>query len=290
MSDEPSLSAWRHAGETLTYRQHSVFFRDEGSGPALLCIHGFPTASWDWHRIWPFLRPRFHLIAPDMIGFGFSAKPHAYDYSLLDQADLHEAVLAHLGVDNAFILAHDYGDTVAQELLARQLEGKGTFEIRAVCLLNGGLFPEVIRPRPVQRLLLSPLGPLVSRLINERLFARSFAAIFGPATQPTAEELHDFWTLVSRDGGVALAHKIIHYLRERRQYRDRWVGALQQTGVPLRFIVGPLDPVSGRHMAERYRELIPDPDVVILDGVGHYPQLEDPAGVVREFLSFLETT
>lgn len=289
MSDRPSLSAWRQAGKTFSYRQHAIFFRDEGDGPPLLCIHGFPTASWDWHRVWPFLHPRFRLIAPDMIGFGFSAKPRDYDYSLIDQVDLHEALLAHLGVDEVFILTHDYGDTVAQELLARRVEGKGAFEIRAVCLLNGGLFPEVIRPRPVQRLLLSPLGPLVSRLINERLFSRSFAAIFGPATQPTAEEMHDFWTLVSHDDGVTLAHKIIHYLRERRSHRDRWVEALQQTGVPLRFIVGPLDPVSGRHMAERYRELIPDPDVVILDGIGHYPQLEDPAGVVRELLSFLET-
>lgn len=289
MSDQPSLSSWRQSGETFTYRDHSIFFHDEGSGPPLLLIHGFPTASWDWHRIWPFLQPRFRLIAPDMIGFGFSAKPRAYDYSLPDQANLHQALLDHLGLDHAIILAHDYGDTVTQELLARQLEGEGAFTIRAVCLLNGGLFPETIRPRPVQRLLLSPLGPLVSRLINERLFSRSFAAVFGPATQPTPGELHDFWTLVNHEDGVALAHKIIHYLRERRQRRDRWVGALQQTGVPLRFIVGPLDPVSGRHMAERYRELIPDPDVVLLDGVGHYPQLEDPAGVVREFLSFLET-
>jgi len=289
MSDQPSLSDWRQAGKIFTYRQHPIFFRDEGSGPTLLCIHGFPTASWDWHRVWPFLRPRFRLIAPDMIGFGFSAKPRDYDYSLLDQADLHEALLTHLGIDNVFILAHDYGDTVAQELLARNAEGDGAFAIRAVCLLNGGLFPEVIRPRPVQRLLLSPLGPVVSRLINERLFSRSFVAIFGPATQPTAGELRDFWNLVSHDGGVALAHRIIHYLRERRHHRDRWVGALKQTGVPLRFIVGPLDPVSGRHMADRYRELIPDPDIVILDGIGHYPQIEDPAGVVRELLSFLET-
>lgn len=290
MPDQPTLSSWRQAGATFTYRGHPVFFHDEGSGDPLLLIHGFPTASWDWHRIWPFLRPHFRLIAPDMIGFGFSAKPRAYDYSLLDQADLHQALLDHLGLDHAIILAHDYGDTVTQELLARQLEGKGTFTIGAVCLLNGGLFPEAIRPRPVQRLLLSPIGPLISRLINERLFSRSFAAIFGPATQPTPNELHDFWTLVNHDDGVALAHKIIHYLRERRQHRDRWVEALQQTGVPLRFIVGPLDPVSGRHMAERYRELIPNPDVVSLDGVGHYPQLEDPAGVVREFLSFVETT
>ena len=289
MLDQPSLSAWRQAGKSFSYRDHPIFFHDEGRGPPLLCIHGFPTASWDWHRVWPYLRPHFRLVAPDMIGFGFSSKPRDYDYSLFDQADLHEAFLAHLGIDRVFILAHDYGDTVVQELLARRLKGKGAFEISAVCLLNGGLFPEAIRPRPVQRLLLSPFGPLISRLINERLFSRSFAAVFGPATQPTDDEMRRFWSLVSHDDGVAIAHKIIRYLRERQRYRDRWVGALQETDVPLRFIVGPVDPVSGQHMAERYRELIPDPDVTVLDGIGHYPQLEDPAGVVRELLTFLET-
>jgi pimeloyl-ACP methyl ester carboxylesterase len=64
------------------------------------------------------------------------------------------------------------------------------------------------------------------------------------------------------------------------------VGALQKTRVPLRVVNGPQDPVSGAHMVERYRELVPDPDTVLLPGVGHYPQVEDADGVVRAFLDF----
>ena len=294
MTASAALTEWWETGKSFDYRPtgageaYRIFYQDSGSGPVLLLVHGFPTASWDWHSLWPLLQPRFRLVAPDMIGFGFSSRPRDYSYSLLDQADLLESLLAHLEVDELYILAHDYGDTVVQEMLARQQERERPFAIRAACLLNGGIFPESIRPRPIQRLLLSPLGPLVSRLINEALFSRRFAQIFGPATQPTEEELHDFWVLVNQDNGARLAHKLIHYLRERRQNRDRWVGALQETDVPLRFIVGPLDPVSGLHMAERYRELLPEPDVVLLDGIGHYPQLEDPAGVARETLAFLE--
>ena len=311
MTASEALKEWRETGREFTYRPrpgeaYPIFYHDsqswgdragrgdsgsrDGSNgrPVLLLIHGFPTASWDWRAVWPLLQPRFRLIAPDMIGFGFSARPRNYDYSLFDQADLLVALLAYLEVDELYLLAHDYGDTVAQELLARQREGQQPATIRAACLLNGGIFPERIRPRPLQRLLLSPLGPLVSRLINEPLFRRRFAAIFGPATQPTAEELHDFWLLVNHDDGARLAHKLIHYMRERRRHRDRWVSALQETEVPLRFVVGPLDPVSGLHMAERYRELVPEPDVVLLDGIGHYPQLEDPAGVARETLAFFE--
>ena len=76
--------------------------------------------------------------------------------------------------------------------------------------------------------------------------------------------------------------------KERRQNRKRWVGALQRTTVPLRFVNGPLDPVSGAAMAARYRQIIPAPDVVVLDGIGHYPQVEAPERVLEAFFSFVE--
>ena len=43
------LERWRQGGRTFSHRGHDVFSRDEGAGPVLLCIHGFPSASWDWH-------------------------------------------------------------------------------------------------------------------------------------------------------------------------------------------------------------------------------------------------
>lgn len=287
-----TLDEWRQAGKRTSHRGHPVFYREEGAGDALLCIHGFPTASWDWHAVWPALCARYRVIAPDMLGFGFSAKPRGYDYSILDQADLHEALLAALGVERAHVLAHDYGDSVAQELLARFEDrcrsGEAGPLLRSVCFLNGGLFPEVHRARLVQKLLLTPLGPLLGLLTHERAFARSFSAIFGPRTRPSAEELCDFWTLVSRDGGARIMHRLIRYIPERLAFRARWVGALQRTSLPLRLIDGPEDPVSGAHMAQRWREVVPDPDVVILDGIGHYPQVESPDAVTRAFFDFVD--
>ena len=61
---------------------------------------------------------------------------------------------------------------------------------------------------------------------------------------------------------------------------------MQQTTVPLGVINGPIDPVSGAHMVERYRELVPNPDTVLLDGIGHYPQVEAPDRVVDAVLDF----
>jgi pimeloyl-ACP methyl ester carboxylesterase len=286
-----SLEAWRSAGADFDYNGNPIFYRDDGHGPALVCIHGFPTASWDWHKLWPQLTERFRVVAADMIGFGFSPKPPGYSYSIHDQATLHESLLQQLGIDFIHVLAHDYGDTVAQELLARYEERRRAsvagIKIESICFLNGGLFPEAHRARLVQKLLRTPLGPLLARLSSENGFRKSMSAIFGPETQPSEDELRTMWMLVSANDGWRVMPRLIRYIDERRRHRERWVGALQTTKVPLRFVNGALDPVSGRRMAERYRELVPNPDVVILDNIGHYPQLEDPEAVLRAFLELV---
>ena len=300
---KPTPLGWREAGRGHVHGGHEFFYawQERAAAPpdALLLIHGFPTSSWDWHKLWGALGAKFAcVIAPDMMGFGFSAKPRAYRYSIFDQADLHEALLAHLGITRVHILAHDYGDTVAQELLARHAvrhegatlpgpqAGPSPLRIASCALLNGGLFPETHHARTIQKLLLTPLGPLLSRLMSRRSFERSFAAIFGAHTQPTAEELEQFWELIRRDDGHLILHKLIGYMPERRANRERWVGALQHTQVPLRVIDGADDPVSGAHMVARYRELIPHPDTVLLPGIGHYPQVEDSQGVLQAFHEF----
>lgn len=286
------LAAWRQKGLWYEHRGHPIFYIDEqrSDGPCLLLIHGFPTASWDYSDIWPLIAPRFgRLIAPDMIGFGFSAKPPDYPYDLVDQADLHEQLLARLQVNEVHLLVHDYGVSVAQELLARHLSRKAPrLELKSVTLLNGGLFPETHRARLVQKLLLGPAGPLISRLNNRQRFARSLSAVFGPQTQPSEAQLDAFWQLMQENGGHRLGHRLIRYILDRRRHRDRWVSALQDTAVPLRLINGPEDPVSGAHMVQRYRQLVPQPDVVSLAGIGHYPQVEAPAAVAEAFMAFVD--
>lgn len=286
-----TLDAWHAAGSYFDHRGHAIFHRVAGSpdaSPALLCIHGFPTASWDWHHVWDALTARFGcVVALDMLGFGFSAKPRPHAYAMAEQADIHEALLRHLGIGRVHLLAHDYGDTVAQELLARHEERRaGGIVLESVCLLNGGLFPETHRATPGQILLAGPDGPAIAALMTEETYAQGIAAVFGPQTKPSRDEMHDFWRLTSASDGAVIWPALLRYMEERRQNRERWVGALQSTRVPLRVIDGAEDPVSGGHMVERYRELVPNPDTVLLHGIGHYPQVEDPEGVVRAFLEF----
>ena len=290
-----ALQDWRRAGRRESILGKEIFWRDSaGGGPVVLMIHGFPTASWDWSWIWDDLAVGHRLVAPDLLGFGFSAKPVDHDYSIHDQADRCEALLDELDVGDFHVLAHDYGDTVAQELLARRNEDSGAPGLRSVLFLNGGLFPEAHRPRPIQRWLHGPLGPLLARLMTRRGFARSFSAVFGPQTPPSSEELDAFWSLIRRDGGRRVIPKLLGYMPERKRCRARWVGALAEAAVPIGLVDGWQDPVSGRHLAERFRESFGSRAFVVdLPEIGHYPQVEAPGAVIgawRRFAQFVEAS
>ncbi|KPH01049.1 alpha/beta hydrolase [Pseudomonas sp. MYb2] len=284
---EIPLCVWRKRSQTFVFRGQPIRYWTTGQGEPLLLIHGFPTASWDWHYLWQPLAQRYRMIACDMLGFGDSAKPLNHTYSLLEQADLQQALLAHLQIEQpVHVLAHDYGDSVAQELLARHYEDR--IEIASCVFLNGGLFPETHRPVLMQKLLLSPLGWMIGRAFTRDALVKSFRQIFGPQTRPSESEMDDFWSLVDSNRGPRIMHKLINYIPERRVQRDRWVAAMQRGEIPLRLIDGEVDPISGAHMVERYRELIPDADTVQLPGIGHYPQTEAPVQVLKHYLEFRE--
>lgn len=280
-----TLDHWRAAAREFDFRGRQIRYWTRGEGEPLLLIHGFPTASWDWHKVWEPLAAHYRVIACDMLGFGYSAKPRGHAYSLLEQADLQQALLAELGVAGPLhVLAHDYGDSVAQELLARHVDGR--LRLASCVFLNGGLFPETHHPVRVQKLLLGPFGFLVGRMFSRRRLAESFARIFGANTQPSEAELDDHWRLIAQNNGPAVMHRLIRYMPERVEQRERWVAAMQRSDVPLRVIDGAADPISGAHMVVRYRELIPAADTVLLEDIGHYPQVEAPRQVLEHYLAF----
>ena len=284
-----TIQAWKAAGQTFTYKGHRIFYRSEGKGPDLIILHGFPTASWDWWKMWPQLTQQFTVHAPDFLGFGYSDKPKSYAYSMVDQASLLEALANHLNVQQAHLLCHDYGNSVGQELLARALSkesGALGFKILSCCFLNGGLFPESHHPRLIQKVLASPVGPYLHAFITKQSLERNFKAIFGPQTPPTDQEIDEFWALIMEQQGKRVIPKLLGYLRERREQRSRWVGALEQTKVPLGMINGPEDPISGRHLAEAFRACRPDAYYQLLEGIGHYPQTEAPEAVSEAFSEF----
>ena len=275
---------WFERGKYLDLLNHNIFLVEEGSGEPLILLHGFPTSSWDWHKILPTLTSTHTVIAPDFLGFGFSDKPHSAAYSISTQADIIEAIIEHYGFSPLHILAHDYGDTVAQELLARQQSN--SYQIMTVALLNGGLFPETHRPVIIQKLLISPLGPIISKLITKKKFENSFSAVFGENSKPSQNELDVFWEIMNYNNGLSNYHKLIRYMKERKTQREKWVRALQDHKGQLSLINGLEDPVSGRHMVDRYRALVSMENIYALEEIGHYPQTESPQQVLEAYLDF----
>jgi pimeloyl-ACP methyl ester carboxylesterase len=284
-----SIEEWWSAGEPVAVRlggvDRAIFVRRFGAGPAMTMLHGFPSSSHDWAKLAPALAERHALLLFDFLGFGASEKPADHDYSIHEQADLVEALWALDGITSTVIVAHDYAVSVTQELLARRAEGALSVDLVAVHLLNGGLYPDLARPEPGQLALLDPeQGPRLSTAITEELFVGSLKPTFADGFD-VASEGAEIWRASSRDGGQAILHRLIRYIDDRAIHGERWVTALQQTDVPLAFIWGMLDPVSGAHMARRIRERLPGAPLLALEDVGHWPALEAPERVVGGVLA-----
>ena len=283
-----NLHDWRARGNYFDYQGFPIFYRaEENARETLLALHGFLTSSHDYHKIHAPLAEKFSVVCFDMIGYGFSAKPVDFDYTTFNQVDLLQALIEHLRIERLHILAHDYGNTITQELLARAEEKRLNFEIKSICFLNGALFPETHRPILAQKILISPFGFLFGRLISDAKFKKNLASIFGKHTQPSEEELNEFLEVFKYNNGRRIAHKLIRYMSERREFRERWVGALRRMSQPFRFIDGLADKVSGAHLVERFRQLLPhQTDIIELENIGHFPHFETPEVVLEKFFEF----
>lgn len=255
--------------------------------PVLTMLHGFPTCSWDYARMMPLLEGHFWPLLFDFLGFGNSDKPRGYAYSIERQADITEAVWARHKVKRTWLLAHDYGASVALELLARKQRLALDVEILGVTFLNAGLYPELHRPLPLQRALRSKvLGPVLARLASESTLRRAFSQIISPAHPISALELRQHWQAISMRGGGRNAHELMHYIEDRERNVARWTQALESEVCSMQFVWGMLDPISGAPIIERLMTTKPAARLIRLEDVGHYPQIESPVAVADALIAF----
>jgi pimeloyl-ACP methyl ester carboxylesterase len=277
-----SVRAWQQRGESDGFRGYGIHtLREEGEGPLLLLLHGFPSSSYDWRLLLDEEAGR-NLLAFDFLGFGLSAKPREHDYSLFWQADLvEELVRRHGGGRPVFVLAHDMGTSVANELMARDLEGKLAMELAGVLLFNGSMVLERASPILGQRLLRGRFGPLFARLSSERVFRQQFGSVFSTARPLSDAEAADQWSLICHNGGRTLGHRLISYMDQREKYAERWHGAIREWPGSLSLAWGLLDRVATTEVLAALRELRPQVPVTELPELAHYPQLEDSAQITR---------
>jgi pimeloyl-ACP methyl ester carboxylesterase len=275
--DSPSATQWKSLGKSFSFEGQEVFYVDQGEGPVTLAIHGYPTSSWDFRRLLGPLTRESRLVAPDLLGFGFSAKPKDASYTISRQADLVAELVAHLGVNQVRLIGSDIGNAVVQELLSRDRARSLRFGIHSVVLINGSLFADQFSPTSTQRALLSPLGGIVNQQASEAALVAGLTQISGPEKRIPAGDLSEVWRLLNYPSDARLMHKTLPTVEERRRNDSRWTEALCASAMPLMFVVGEADPTAGREMASATTARCQGQrlfSTLKLPQAGHFPHLE----------------
>ena len=272
---------WKARGRTRSLCGYDIFTvdipatGDEQQAP-LLILHGFPTSSFDFHAVVDRLAVDRRVVLFDLLGYGLSEKPDL-SYRLALQADIAVALVGRLGLDHLALLTHDVGDTVGGELLARNLEGGWPVEVTDRALTNGSIYMRWARLSDGQRFLLD----LPDRRLTEGpgpdrdTVVAGITATFSAGSAVSDEELTAQWEMIAHLDGHLLLPRLIRYVEERRQYEDRFTGAIERHPSPLTVVWGRDDPIAVATMADH---LAGCRGVAVhqLDGVGHYPMLEAP--------------
>jgi len=294
---EAAAAEWSATGEWIDGPNGRIWcarfaaMRDAGN-PPLLCLHGFPTNSYDWHPALDALRAGRDVVVLDVHGFGLSDKPD-HRYSIRAYCDDVEAVITHLGLTEADLLTHDMGDTVGGELLARTMEGLSRLEVRRRVVTNGSIYIDMAQLTIGQQLLLG-LPDAVEPAVGADggvSFRGGVAGTFAEATvlDDAGEAGLDVTVALSvRDEGLSRLPRTIRYIEDRRAEERRFTGAIETHPAPVGLVWGDQDPVAIHAMALHFVETRPGAPLLTLDGVGHYPMVEAPERFASAVLDLLD--
>jgi pimeloyl-ACP methyl ester carboxylesterase len=128
--------------QTITVDGQTIFYREAGDkekGPTILLLHGFPTSSHMFRNIIPALADKFHLVAPDYPGFGYSSMPPVdkFEYTFDHLAEIVDKLITHIGLERYSLYVMDYGAPVGYRLAVKHPE-----KIEALIVQNGNAYEE----------------------------------------------------------------------------------------------------------------------------------------------------
>ncbi len=288
-----NVKSWLEEGSFFNYKNHKIFFSQKGSGPHMLIIHGYPYSSYEWEHCINHFAQSHTVTSFDLLGMGFSDKPHDHQYSYEEHTAIVNALMEKLEIKETHILSHDLGVSVVQELIARDKEGKNSFKIISSAFSNGSLFTSVYRPRLIQRLLSQTpkfIGKQLSKWIGKNAVNKSVKGLYGINTQPNDAFLDELWDVLNYNNGKDLSYLIGRMIFDKVNYQNRWIAAMQETMIPMCYICGPSDPNSGKHMAEEFVRLLPKSEVLWMqEEIGHWPMVEDQASFIKIYLDWIKS-
>ena len=258
---------------------HRLAYLDEGTGPAVLLIHGIPTSSLLWRRIIPVLAETHRVIAPDMLNYGKSEKPVDADVSIAAQSRLMIGVLDALGIPRADVVAHDIGGGVAQIMAVNHPERvKKLVLSNAVCLDSWPIpeFKPLQEPGAEADMSLAAFVSMMRGFLPQGVYRPE---AFAPEAltmmmQPWASE----------EGKRALFR---NFRRLNPEYTQAIAGELKHLRHETLILWGRHDPFQKPVYAEKLRAAIPGARLTWIDEAAHWVMEEKPAEVAAEVKAFL---
>ncbi|MFB0630518.1 alpha/beta fold hydrolase [Streptomyces sp. AB3(2024)] len=250
----------------------SVAYRESGpaDAPVLLLLHGFPTASHQFARLMDALGDTpYRLIAPDYPGFGRTEAPDGFTYTFDRLADVVEGFTDALGLDRYALYVFDFGAPVGLRLAARRPE-----RVTGLIVQNGNAYDEGLSDAARAFAGLSRAVPgnedRVRRLFTEE--GTRFQYETGVADPSLVSP--DNWTLDLHYLGLpgradAQADLAFDYSGNFALYPD-WQTWLRTTRPPLLVVWGAGDPFFTPAGAQAYRRDVPDAEIHVFEGAGHF--------------------
>ena len=269
-------------GERIAYRQ-------AGSGPVVLLVHGITSSSVTWERVMPYLARRFTVIAPDLIGHGASAKPRG-DYSLGAHATSMRDLLLALGHQRATVVGHSLGGGIAMQF-SHQFPERCE---RLVLVDSGGLGRDV---SPLLRAATLPGSELVlpllaaTRLLDAgRLVGRALSTIGLHARTDFEEIARGHATLADSEARAAFLHTLRAVVEPGGQRVDASSRLYLTEHVPFLLIWGERDSIIPVAHAYTAHAQLPSSRLEVFADSGHFPQLDEPERFLDVLLDFIGST
>ena len=274
---------------TIRIHGHDVAYHLEGSGPALVLLHGVTSSSQTWRAVLPALSRAHSVLVPDLLGHGKSAKPRG-DYSMGAFASGVRDLMVAVGIDRATVVGHSLGGGIAMQL-AYQFPERVE---RLALVASGGLGSSVHR---LLRAATLPGSELVLPLLAHRAPIAA-AELLGKALDRVGIRLGTDGLEMAR-GHASLRdpearQAFIHTLRasidpggQRVDARDRLYLARV---LPTLIVWGAKDPIIPCNHGRRAHELLPGSRLEIFDEPGHFPHVEQPERFARVLEDWIATT
>jgi pimeloyl-ACP methyl ester carboxylesterase len=272
-----------------TLHGHDVAYRQAGSGPVLMLIHGITSSSATWERVMPRLAERFTVIAPDLAGHGESAKPRG-DYSLGAHASSLRDLLLALGHERATFVGHSLGGGIAMQFSYQFPERCE----RLVLVDSGGLGRDVswllrAATLPGSELVLPFLA--TTRLLDAGARAGGLLSRLGLGLPTDLEEMaRGHSTLSDSAARAAFVHTLRSVVEPGGQRVDASNRLYLAEHLPFLLIWGERDsiiPVSHGHATH---ERMPNSRLEVFARSGHFPQLDEPERFLDVLVEFMDST